>query len=315
MTGSVGGTGATGLTGRTGVTGVTGATGGGVTGATGGTGVTGATGAGVTGATGIAGATGMTGNTGAAGATGAATPTGTYLPLAGGALTGDLTIGGGPDNIARLHMAGVANVQSDILWSKSGALRWNMTMGAEADAGDSGSHWYFYRYNDAATIATPVYIINRGTGAMTQRGAGFTIMDNSNIAMGTLYFGDQSSGARYLSYSGIYAFGGAPVRAHAYQLDSEFNTVCNGGTVGVDMLNGNAQSLTVNAASTISVIGTYYGHYQLRIVMNVTAQLTFSSFNWIGDAGPGPFTSGQTYFVNFFTSAAGFFAQWAKVGA
>jgi hypothetical protein len=100
LTGSAGPTGPTGPQGIEGPTGPTGATGPqglqGLTGPTGPTGPVGETGA--TGVTGPQGLSGPTGATGPAGATGATGPTGAgatggpFLPLAGGTLTGPLTV-------------------------------------------------------------------------------------------------------------------------------------------------------------------------------------------------------------------------------
>jgi hypothetical protein len=197
-----------------------------------------------------------------------------------------------------------------------------MTMDNSAESGaNAGSHFYVYRYADDGVTATPLLIMNRTTGAITHRsntGGGFTLMDNSVIANGTLWFGDQSAGARGILFNTAngYTFQGTvPVRASTYQFNNEV-LVTMAGNITLDVAASGLHGVTVNAAGSISFVGTYYGHWQVRVIAGAAVAITFPSVTlWLGAAGPPTaLVAGQQYMFNFFSSTGGIFAQWVKSG-
>jgi hypothetical protein len=97
---------------------------------------------------------------------------GPYLPLAGGTITGNLTVSTGyyPALIINQTVAGTANT---IVGSTAGVTRWQIVPGnvTAESGGNAGSNFLINRFADGGALIDSPLSINRASGATTFSGA------------------------------------------------------------------------------------------------------------------------------------------------
>lgn len=90
---------------------------------------------------------------------------GVYLPLAGGAMTGNLTIDSASSAQTILDK-GASGDNSNVVGKTAGVTRWLMALGnGTAESGsDAGSNFGLVAYDDAGSVIGTVFFVTRATG-------------------------------------------------------------------------------------------------------------------------------------------------------
>lgn len=115
----------------------------------------------------------------------------TFLPLAGGTMTGNLTVTkASPDVVINKAAAGQAN---RLLGYTNGVARWAMTLGSTADesGADAGSELTFNAYTDAGAFIDFPLIIYRAAGGLVVSTRGI----RSSSATGAIGYATGAGGA------------------------------------------------------------------------------------------------------------------------
>jgi hypothetical protein len=143
-----------------------------------------------------------------------APPTGNWLPLTGGTLSGDLTISNTANALLALNKgaSGAANL---LRGNKAGVYRWAVVLGdATAESGSNvGSDFGINSYNDAGAFTGANLTINRATGVVTATGLP-PIPKSTASALGEWkVFSSTIGGAAILPAGGSWAWFGLSVNA------------------------------------------------------------------------------------------------------
>jgi hypothetical protein len=184
------------------------------------------------------------------------TVTGGYLPLAGGTLTGNLTL------------SAVSGTARAVFGATGAALRWGLNLGNSTAEGGSatGSNLSIVNYNDAGTPIGTCFQITRATGAVAFQGS----VTNDNAAAGQV--GEVISSA--VASPGITLTTSTPVNVTSISLtagdwDVSGEVWCNVGT-------GGATALQAGIGSTSATLPPSPGPNSARV--SLAAAVTASSF-------------------------------------
>jgi hypothetical protein len=105
------------------------------------------------------------------------------LPLAGGTLTGLLSISPPAGGVNIVLNASAAGINRNIQSQTAGVLRWLLSLGnntAEPGSGNVGSDFVLNRYSDAGALIDAPLAINRATGQMTLAANGLILSNPSS---------------------------------------------------------------------------------------------------------------------------------------
>jgi endosialidase-like protein len=229
-----------------------------------------------------------------------------YLPLAGGTLTGPLTIDASGNQLAinapagsgAEVMLGRPSGQVAYVQAQTGALlRWQLQL-ASADpetGGNTGSNFYITRFNDSGAFLDTPFQINRATGivnftrAPTVNGGNLPYLP---LAGGTL------SGPLVVGWSGI-SYSGTTGHWIAFGWDGFIQGWVDGTYVGEMATTGWVNSTVGNYLSIWG--GTEYGYVDFQGGFISDGGAGFRSSVWFGNAGD---------FANF-TGSGWRYRQWA----
>jgi hypothetical protein len=107
-----------------------------------------------------------------------------YLPLTGGALSGDLTVDGVSTLAPGVLINGAVGSSRNILGQTSGQNRWSIELGNSVDetGANAGSNFVLARYSDAGTLLGNVLTFNRSTGQAAFNGTVFSFASSATFS-------------------------------------------------------------------------------------------------------------------------------------
>jgi hypothetical protein len=213
-------------------------------------------------------------------------PVGAYLPLAGGTLTGSLTVAPSAGSDAELLLNAPTSGKNAVVFFKTNGLsRWGLAKGTGAESGsNAGSDLVFLRYTDTGAYIDSPLNINRSTGVVSA---------NTMIVAGSLTANDVTSNSTLsISNGGIEICTGAP-NLYAYvdfhsgptmiDFDSRIAGTGGNGTSGAGVLN--YQAANHSFAGDISTNGAMTCQWGYRCKNGTAGAFGGNYFNiyWDGN--------------------------------
>jgi hypothetical protein len=206
-----------------------------------------------------------------------------YLPLTGGTITGNLTVGNGL-GAPILKIDGGAGQNRNLDFTTTGTLRWDIAVNNVAETGGgAGSNLNINRFGDAGAFLGTAFSINRATGIVAV-GVTPAITDNSNNVATTAFV----QGAIPISVTSLTPVAGTgslvtistitlTAAATTYLLDAQITQTFGGSATNW------AMKFVVNGFNVNSILTSIpQNAVSLKAVVTLTAGSNTITLQWLG---------------------------------